>query len=355
MDSSLESLCERMVAIPSVSHNEAELADFVEAHLAGFDNLNLFRIGNNVVAKCDSNNRRRIVIAGHLDTVPSNGNDKPIVSNGRIIGLGSADMKSGLAVMLGLAGIANSFNVATTFVFYSCEEVSSQFSGLKEIEKYSSELLEGDAAVLMEPTSCRIEGGCQGTMRVKVTLRGKRAHTARPWTGINAIHRLGKVISRVVEAELRQPEINGLVYRESLQIVYVEGGVANNVVPDGASVVINYRFAPDRSLEEAYSSLKGLLGDAIASDDGDEIELIEGVPGALPALDDEFISTLMHSSDLEAYAKLGWTDVAFFASRQIPATNFGPGDPLLAHTREEHVEISEIYSAFNIMRKALTA
>lgn len=355
MDISLESLCERMVAIPSTSHNEGKLSDFVAAYLANFEDLDLFRIGNNVVAKCDNGQNRRVVVAGHLDTVPPNNNDNPINCDGRIIGLGSADMKSGLAVMLGLAEIAKSFSVATTFVFYSCEEVASKFSGLLEIEKHSPELLEGDVAVLMEPTSSRIEGGCQGTLRVKVTLRGSRAHTARPWTGVNAIHRLGEVISRVNLAELRQPEIDGLVYRESLQIVHVEGGVANNVVPDSASVIINHRFAPDRSLEEAYLYLTTLLDDLVVLGEGDEMHLIEGVPGALPTIGDEFISTLMRATKLAPRAKLGWTDVAFFTSRDVPATNFGPGDPLLAHTKDEFVEISEIYSAFKAMRKALGA
>ncbi len=353
METDLSALCQSMVAIPSVSHEEEKLADFVAGYLAGFAGLDLFRIGNNIVVRSSFNKSSRLIIAGHLDTVPPDNNQNLRVENGRLYGLGSADMKAGLAVMLGLAESVESFSVDLTLIFYACEEVASTFSGLLEIERTNPELLRGDAAVLMEPTSNRIEAGCQGTMRIRVELAGKRAHTARPWAGVNAIHRLGSLIDRVAHADLENPLIDGLQFREALQAVKVSGGIANNVVPDLANVMVNYRFAPNKDIDQAFQSVKSLLGDSIDRDLGDDILLEEAVLGANPNLSNPFIAKLLAATNELPEAKLGWTDVSFFSSRGIPATNFGPGNPLLAHTRDEHVELSEINAAFGIMTGAL--
>lgn len=354
MGSDLVALCQQLVAIPSVSYGEEQLASFVANHLAQFTGTSVSRIGNNIIARSALGRSTRVIIAGHMDTVPPDGNEVPRLVNGRIHGLGSADMKSGLAVMLGLAEIAESFSVDTTFVFYTCEEVASVHSGLLEIERASSDLLLGDAAVLMEPTSSRIEAGCQGTMRVKIDLQGKRAHTARPWVGVNAIHRMAEVISRIAHAQFDESVIDTLQFREALQVVRVNGGVANNVVPDLATMVINHRFAPNRTVEEAFGFVTSLVEDLLEVAGGDVVVLEEGVAGALPNLSAPFISKLLEVSALPPKAKLGWTDAAFFSVRGIPATNFGPGDALLAHTKEECVEVSEIGSAFAAMRTALS-
>ncbi len=354
MGTDIVALCQEMVAIPSVSHDEEKLASFVANYLSQVPGLGISRIGNNVIAKSALNRPSRVIIAGHLDTVPSDGNLESRFEDGRIYGLGSADMKSGLAVMLGLAEVAGSFSVDTTFIFYACEEVAASFSGLLEIERANPDIFRGDAAVLMEPTSSRIEAGCQGTMRVEIVIKGRRAHTARPWVGMNAIHRAAGVISRLAEVDLGVSVIDSLQYRESLQVVKVHGGVANNVVPDLATIVINYRFAPNKTVEEAFGFLKALVEDLLDKDSGDAIILEEGVPGALPNLSDPFILRLCEASTAAPGAKLGWTDVAFFAARGISATNFGPGDPLVAHTKNEFVEVTEIASAFAAMRNALS-
>lgn len=346
-------LCFDLVSIPSVSHDETAIASFVESELVDVESLSLFRIGNNVIAKSWSGRPERVVIAGHLDTVPPDGNETASIEGGRLRGLGSADMKSGLSVMIALAKISGTFDVDTTFVFYACEEVASKFSGLKEICRYDASMLVGSAAILMEPTSARIEGGCQGTLRVRMDVAGRRAHTARPWAGMNAIHRLGELISRAVSLEQRQPVIDGLVYQESLQAVSVEGGVAGNVVPDKASVVFNYRFAPDKDLNEAYSSLISKFEDLIFPEQGDSLDLVEGAEGALPNLDNPRFATLREFSGLAPKPKLGWTDVAFFDSIGVPAVNFGPGNPLLAHTSEEYVEIGEMDLVYEVMCRTL--
>lgn len=288
-----------------------------------------------------------------MDTVPADGNELPRISDRIISGLGSADMKSGLAVMIGLAQKAASLKSDVTFLFYVCEEVASKFSGLVEIGSVDSSILTADAAILLEPTSCRIEAGCQGTMRVRIEVLGRSAHTARPWMGVNAIHRLGDLIKAVASFEPRQPVIDGLVFRESLQVVKVEGGKSNNVVPDRASIVVNYRFAPDRTLVQAETYLRDLFGEFIFPEHGDNFELIEGVEGALPNLERLVIEDLAKVSNLPPRAKLGWTDVAYFSSRGIPATNYGPGDPLVAHTKDEYVNIDEIELAFNLLLQIL--
>lgn len=345
----LVKLCSDLVAIPSPSHSEEKIADFVFNLLDSFEGLELHRIGNNIVAASHLDRERKVILAGHLDTVPANGNQVPRISDGVITGLGSADMKSGLAVMIGLAQKAASLKSDVTFVFYVCEEVASKFSGLAEIGSVDSSMLTADAAILLEPTNCRIEAGCQGTMRVRVQVMGRSAHTARPWMGVNAIHRLGEVIKTVASFEPRQPVIDGLVFRESLQIVKVEGGKSNNVVPDLASVVVNYRFAPDKSQVQAEAYLRDLFSELIFPEQGDSLELIEGVEGALPNLERLVIEDLAKASNLPPRAKLGWTDVAYFSSKGIPATNFGPGDPLVAHTKDENVNIDEIELAFNLL------
>lgn len=351
MRDDLAGLCRAMVDIPSVSHSEAALADFVVEHLSAVPGVGISRFGNNVVARVGPERSRTVIVAGHMDTVPPDGNELSQLRDGRIYGLGSADMKGGLAVMLGLAEEARNFACGVTFIFYACEEVASEFSGLLEIERNMPEVLRADVAVLMEPTAAHIEAGCQGTMRVRVEVKGTRAHTARPWMGKNAIHRLGAFISRASNAPLVNPMIDGLEFQESLQVVQVDGGVANNVVPDKATMILNYRFAPDKDVRSAFSFVSSLFEDFLEPDD--VVEMEEGVPGALPSLVDPFVSNLLAASGRSPRAKLGWTDVAFFAGRGIPATNFGPGDPLLAHTRSEYVDVSEIDSVFGAMKVAL--
>ena len=161
--------------------------------------------------------------------------------------------------------------------------------------------------------------------------------------GRNAIHRLAGLLATIDGYEVRRPVIDGCEYAEQLQVVSVEGGVAANVVPDRATVVINHRFAPDRSAAQAESALRQLLDRHL--EPGDHWELVDVAPAAAPALDHPVLAALVASTGEPPRAKLGWTDVAFFAERGIPAANFGPGDPLLAHTPGEHVSADELTRA----------
>lgn len=266
-------------------------------------------------------------------------------------GLGAADMKGGLAVMLELARTVVEPAVDVTWVFYAREEVATIHNGLREVFDEAPELLVGEVAILGEPTGGTIEAGCQGTMRFEVTLAGIRAHTARPWMGRNAIHRLGALLGTLVDYEHREPVVEGCRYREALQAVHVEGGMAGNVVPDSAMVRINHRYAPDRTGGEAEAHVRAVLAQHL--DDGDEVVLVDHSPAAAPGMSHPLLQRLAADGGLEVRAKLGWTDVAFFSEHGVPAVNLGPGEPTLAHSADERVERSSVESCHAALYRLL--
>jgi succinyl-diaminopimelate desuccinylase len=294
-----------------------------------------------------------VILAGHTDTVPVNGNGVARVEGDVLWGLGSADMKGGLAVMLTLAQQVTDPSVDVTYVFYAGEEVAAEHNGLAHLLRDRPDLLAGDVAILGEPTGGELEAGCQGTLRMEVTVQGERAHTARPWMGRNAIHRLGAVLRAVESFEPREPVIQGCRFREALQAVLVTGGVAGNVVPDRASVTLNRRFAPDRSEDEAAEEVRALLAPVL--EPGDEVRVVDSAPAAPPGLDHPILRALVDDHDLAVTAKLGWTDVARFAAVGIPACNLGPGDPTLAHSADERVERASLERAYAVLVAVLTA
>jgi succinyl-diaminopimelate desuccinylase len=287
------------------------------------------------------------VVAGHLDTVPVNDNGTPEIRGDVLWGLGAADMKGGLAVMLELAAAVPEPAIDVTWVFYAGEEVSADHNGLRHLFAQRPDLVAGDAAVLGEPTGAALEVGCQGAMRVRVELRGVRAHTARPWMGRNALHRAGRVLAALDDYVARQPLIDGCTYHEALQAVFVEGGVAGNVVPDRAVVTLNHRFAPDRTSDEALAHVQAVLAPHLT--EGDTVTVIDVANAAPPGLTHPLLAALRERNDLEVRAKLGWTDVSRFAAAGIPATNFGPGDPELAHTRDERVDRASLDAVFGAL------
>ncbi len=344
-----------LVAIPSVSRHEKELADRVESALRDHAHLEVRRVGDNVVARTRFDRDRRVVLAGHLDTVPENGNATPRLSGPTLWGLGSADMKGGLAVMLALAVHVVEPAVDVSYVFYVSEEVAREHNGLLALEVSDPDLLAGDVAVLGEPTGALIEAGCQGVLKLELAMGGARAHSARPWMGVNAVHRLAPVLGRLAAYEQRRPVIDGCEYRESLQAVGVNGGIAANVVPDRVTVLLNHRFAPDRDAAEAERSVRDLLEPLLDPAAGDRIDVVEVSPAAAPCLTDPLLARLATATGRPPRAKLGWTDVAFFAERGVPAVNFGPGDPELAHTADERVTEDELERAYAILSDLITA
>jgi succinyl-diaminopimelate desuccinylase len=354
MPDGLLGLATALVGIPSVSHHEGAMADAVQAALELCPWLEVDRVGDNVVARTNLGRERRVLLAGHLDTVPpAEGNDEPYLEGTTLYGLGAADMKGGLAVFLHLAGTLSEPAVDVTWCFYAGEEVAKEFNGLGHLWEQRPDLLAADAAILGEPTGGLVEAGCQGTLRVRVRLAGQRAHTARPHTGSNAIHRLAPVLTAVAGFEVRRPVIDGCEYAEQLQVVSVEGGVAANVVPDEAVLVINHRFAPDRTVEQAESAVRELLAPYL--EPGDHWELLEASPGAPPSLDHPVLAALVKATGVPPRAKVGWTDVASFWQHGVPAANFGPADPLLAHTAGEHVSEHELRVAAGVLYSLLKA
>jgi succinyl-diaminopimelate desuccinylase len=344
----LLALTAELVDIPSVSRDETALADRVEGELRGHGFLDVERIGDSVVARSGFGREKRLLLAGHLDTVPPFGPVGARVEGETVSGLGAVDMKGGLAVMLSLAGVVEQAGVDVSLVFYACEEVERDADALRTMATTRPELLAADAAVLAEPTGGVVEAGCQGTMRAVVHVAGRRAHTARPWQGVNAVHRLQPLLEVLNAYRSREAAIDGCTYVEQLQAVAVAGGVAGNVVPDAATLTVNYRFCPDRSSEEAEAHLRRLVVGALDTGLGDGLEVVDVASGAPPGLGHPMLAALVEASGTSPRAKLGWTDVATLAEAGLPAANFGPGDPQLAHTPDETVtraELAQVYSA----------
>jgi succinyl-diaminopimelate desuccinylase len=338
-----------LVDIASPSLGEGPFADLVEGWLREVPWLTVDRHGDNVVARTDLGRDERLVLAGHLDTVPADGNEVARIDGDTLWGLGAADMKGGLAVFLELARTVDEPTCDLTYVFYAAEEIAAEHSGLLQLFRERPDLVAGDAAILGEPTDGWIEAGCQGTARVRLTLAGVRSHTARPWKGRNAIHRLGPVLGAIGAYEARQPTIDGCTYREAIQAVFVEGGVAGNVVPDEAVLTVNLRIAPDRTVDQAIEEFRTMVGPFV--DEGDGFEVVDRSEPAPPSLTHPLFAPLVESGT-PVRAKLGWTDVARFAEHGIPAVNFGPGDSLVAHMQDEHVtreSIERVHAALHAL------
>lgn len=342
------SLTEQLCNIESVSRSEQTIADAIEAALASLEHLEVSRHGNSLVARTTLGRDERVVIAGHIDTVPRNDN-LPVRNDGEFLhGLGTCDMKGGVAVALKLAAEVAAPNRDITFVFYECEEIEAELNGLRLIAEDHPELLQADFAILMEPSNAVVEAGCQGTLRVEVRTRGERAHSARSWMGSNAIHGAADVLTRLNDYEPRTPVIDGLRYHEGLNAVLINGGVATNVIPDECVVTVNHRFAPDRSEAEALAFLREFF-------DGYELEVTDSAPGARPGLDRPAARAFLEQIGGEPQPKFGWTDVARFTALDIPAVNYGPGDPVFAHKQDEHVPLADITRCEQTLRRWLGA
>jgi succinyl-diaminopimelate desuccinylase len=338
-----------LVNIPSVSGNEAALANAIFVELSKCDWLEVVRFKNSVVAKTNLGKASRVIVAGHIDTVPVADNETAIfVSSGQglpsdgsivpddvVFGIGSCDMKGGVAVALRAAVSIENPQFDVTYIFYECEEVDSERNGLTLIAAEHPEWLAADIAVLLEPSNANIEAGCQGTLRAKVSTTGTRAHSARSWLGDNAIHSLGDILARLNAYEPAKVLIDGLEYREGLNAVQVSGGIAGNVIPDTASIDVNYRYAPSTSGAQAEAHIREVF-------DGFQVEFVDNAPGAMPGLDRPALADLVSRVGGKVAPKFGWTDVARFSAMGVPAVNLGPGDPGLAHSRNEHVSVAQL-------------
>ncbi|MGC9668827.1 succinyl-diaminopimelate desuccinylase [Planosporangium sp. 12N6] len=339
-------LTRALVDVESVSGNEAHLADQVEAALRGTPWLTVERHGNVVLAGTHLNRPQRVILAGHLDTVPVADNLPARVDGDVIHGCGTSDMKSGVALALHLAATLEEPRYDVTYVFYDCEEIEAARNGLNVLSQNHPQALAADFAILLEPTYGLVEAGCQGTMRALVGTEGRRAHAARSWLGVNAIHAAAAILTTLQAYQPRTVTIDGCTYREGLNAVRIAGGVAGNVIPDECEVEINYRFAPDRTEDEAAAHLREVFA-------GFPVRITDSAPAAMPGLSAAIAKEFLDVVGAPPQAKLGWTDVARFAALGVPALNFGPGDPNLAHKRDERVEIPKIRDGAATLRRWL--
>jgi succinyl-diaminopimelate desuccinylase len=341
-------LTQQICDFASVSGDERALADAIEIALRNAPHLAVTRNGDAIVARTTLGRSQRVVIAGHIDTVPINNNLPSRLEGDTLWGRGTVDMKGGVAVQLALAAELSDPNVDLTWIFYDNEEVAAELNGLARLAREAPELLVADFAILCEPTSAAIEGGCNGTARVDIRTVGIRAHSARPWKGHNAIHDLAPVLATLASYVPEEIDVDGLVYRESLNAVGIFGGVAGNVIPDEAVMQINYRFAPSRNGAEAIAHLRELFA-------GFDLTVADLSEGARPGLDAPLALDFVAAVGGEAKPKYGWTDVARFSGLGIPAVNYGPGDPSRAHADDERVAIAEIEACERGLRAWLTS
>lgn len=348
LNSDVVSLTAALVDIASESLDEQVIADAVEVALRALPRLEVVRDGHTIVARTSLGRPERVVIAGHLDTVPANGNWPSRLADGILHGLGTCDMKGGVAIALLMAATVPEPVRDVTYVFYEAEEIAAEHNGLGRLARQRPELLAGDFAILMEPSDAGVEAGCQGTMRAEIRTTGERAHTARAWMGSNAIHALAPVLDGLNAYVPREVDIDGLVYREGLNAVAIRGGVSGNVVPDEAVVTVNFRFAPDRSEEQAHQHLQETF-------EGFGLTVTDSAPGALPGLSQPAAAAFVEAVGAEVRPKFGWTDVAQFALLGIPAVNYGPGDPLFAHKADEHVPVEHLHRVRDRLEKWLSA
>jgi succinyl-diaminopimelate desuccinylase len=336
-------LTARLIDIESVSGAEGPLADAIEDALGECAHLTLTRDGNALVARTDLGRPQRVVLAGHIDTVPIAGNVPSRVEQEVLYGCGAADMKSGVAVQLKLAAEVAAPVVDVTYVWYDCEEIESERNGLLRLSRKDPADLAADFAILLEPTGGVVEGGCQGTLRAEIRADGERAHSARAWMGRNAIHKAADILAILRKYQAREPEVDGLRFREGLNAVGIRGGVAGNVIPDECVVTVNYRFAPDRSADEAAEHVRQVFA-------AWQVTITDAVGGARPGLGSPAAASFVAAMGGTPRAKLGWTDVARFDTLGVPAVNFGPGDPSLAHSRGEHVPLAAVAECESRMR-----
>lgn len=338
--------------IPSVSGEETTLADLIHDAVSALGHLEVYRDGDTIVARTHLGRDRRVAIAGHIDTVPINGNvptqDRVVDGERMLWGRGTVDMKAGVAVQLVLAAALTDPSVDITWMWYDHEEVDAELNGLTRLSRSRPDLFAADFAILGEPSNGEVEGGCNGNLRAVVTTTGVRAHSARSWVGENAIHAAAPILARLAEHRAREVTVDGLVYREGLNAVRISGGIAGNVIPDECRVEVNYRFAPSRNAAEAERVVRDVFS-------GFDVEIVDLAEGARPGLDAPLAQEFVRAVGAEPRPKYGWTDVARFSALGVPAVNYGPGDPHLAHHDEERVPIAQIESVERGLRAWLSA
>ena len=347
------------LARPSVTGEEKQLCDDLESRVSNTPGWSVDRAANNLVATRSEpdNSRQKVVLAGHLDTVPEPAKGLPVrVEDGRVYGRGATDMKAGDAVMLALIERFDfsASDLEPVFVFYEREEGPFAENGLETVFAEMPHVLDAGLALLLEPTEGALEAGCIGTAQVGVTFRGSSAHSARPWLGKNAVTAAGEFLSELHERGVEEVETGGLTFYEVLAVTMARGGTATNVIPDEFWINVNHRFAPGRGKEHVHDTFETLLAGHEA-----EYEIDDLAPSSPAALDSSMVQRLIQPDQsappLEVRPKQAWTDVARFAARGVPAANFGPGIPAQAHQDAEHTELRLLSLCYEHLQSFLRA
>jgi succinyl-diaminopimelate desuccinylase len=324
----------QLVDVPSESRQEADLVALVRDLVP----LEPLYDDGEVLLYGDAD--APVVLAGHLDTIPAQGNIPGRIADGAVHGLGASDMKGGVAVMIELARAG----APGRYLFFNREEVPVSESPLPAL--FATDLLDGiQLAVVLEPTDVILHAGCLGNVQARVTFHGQSAHSARPWTGVNAIHELVRGLERLVRLEPLDVELDGLVYREVVSAVRVDGGIAANVIPAEAGVELNFRYAPGRSREEAEARLRELVPHG-------DVEILSNSPSAPPSLTNP-LTVKLRELVPDVAPKQAWTPVAQFAEQGIDAINYGPGATPYAHKVDEQIPIANLEQCFTTLRTFL--
>jgi succinyl-diaminopimelate desuccinylase len=334
-DSDLATRTLELIDVPSESRQEAAAMELVRTLLPGEP---LYDDGDAIVW---GDAATPVVLAGHLDTVPAQENIPGRLDDGAVHGLGASDMKGGVAVMLELARAG----APGRYVFFTREEVAVEESPLPAVFA-SGALADAELAVVLEPTDAILHAGCLGNLQAEIVFHGESAHSARPWTGRNAIHALAEGLAPLARLEPLEVELDGLVYREVVSAVRVEGGIAQNVVPARAVAELNFRFAPGRSREDAEARLRELLP-------AGELHVLHNSPSALPALGNPLVERLRELVP-DVAPKQAWTPVAQFAEQGIDAINYGPGATAYAHRQDEQIPIANLHSVYDTLARFLS-
>jgi len=341
----------QLVEVSSPTGDERELCDIVEARLRTMPDLIVERVGDSVAAHRPWTGRPKVALVGHLDTVPkSEGQEPTRVEGDRLYGLGASDMKAGDAVMLGLLELVESSDLVydLCIILYDAEEGPYDESGLGPLFDALDWVKSVDLAFCLEPSDNVVQVGCVGSFHAKLTVKGRACHSARPWQGENAIHKSGALMSLLGSLEPKVVNVAGHNFSEVISATVVNGGRARNVIPDSCTFNINFRFAPGRSEEEAFSELVDLVGDLA------EVELLDSCPSGSVVSNSPLFDRFLSLTGAEVTAKQAWTDVARFAQIGVDAVNYGPGISSQAHQATEYVDIDLIVDSYCSFHNFLT-
>lgn len=347
--SSLAETLAQLIDIPSVTGDEAGICDHVSQRLAGSaPHLSQQRVNNSLVV-ATSGDGPLVVLAGHLDTVPSQDQPPAFIDGDRMYGLGASDMKGGVAVMLHLMEEADpTWPYRLAGVFYEAEEGKFANNGLEPVLNQCDWLSSASFGVLLEPSDGEIQAGCNGVVNARVTFAGKSSHSARPWWGENAISKAGDWLARMHTREPAPVDVGGLVFQEVMSVTLAQGGLAANIIPPLFEMNLNYRFGPHRTVAEAEEEVRKACHRA------DLVEIVDAAPSGRVVTDHALVADLAEAASVGIGSKQGWTDVARLNARGIPSVNFGPGDTSEAHTATESMPLGHLALVYDSMRKVFS-